>query len=128
MFVLFACFWQPCFVVVAIKMFHELNSSVYWKPIGMHIPKAHKDRNHNTAFMEILVFFHFFYHNDMSVGWSNNNLFGIFSTKIANRTAIEVQNNAIDCSKNRNEYPKRYFILYAKPKRQSYQPYGNASI
>ena len=90
---------------IAIEMLYELHFSVNGKPVGVNIHKTHENGNHKTAVVEILVFFDFFHHNNLSVCRSDHNTFGLF-LKLTDRTSVEVKDNSPNSADYGNESPE----------------------
>ena len=74
----------------------------------MNVPQTHEDGNHQPAIVEIVVFVHFFYHDDMPVSWGHDNAVSILTAKVADRTPIEVKHYTIDGTEYNCKNPKRY--------------------
>ena len=62
---------------ISILMFHKFHFAIHRKPVGMHVEKAHKDANHQTAIMEIFVLIDLLNNNNLAIGGCDNNLFGL---------------------------------------------------
>ena len=71
---------------VVYDFFHD---SFNGKPVGMHVGDGHKDGDHQSAVVEVLVFFHFFNHHDSSVCRCDHSSFRV-SSKLSNGTTEEV--------------------------------------
>lgn len=78
--------------------------------------------------MKIFVFVYFFYYNDMAVGWSYDNTLRILTTKIADRTLIEIKYYTIDSTEHDCKNPKWYLRWNCKPENQSYKDKTYTSV
>ena len=90
MFVLFAGFWQPSLVIVAILMMYELHASVNGEPVGMNVQWAHEDRNHQSLVVEILVLVCFLNHHYLAVGRSHDGTLCV-TIKVTDGATVEVK-------------------------------------
>ena len=58
-------------------------------PVGVNIHNAHKDRNHQSAVVEIFVLIDFFDNNDFTIGRCHDYFLGVLPEK-TDRTTEEV--------------------------------------
>ena len=104
--VLLTGFRQPGLVVVAVLMNDELHLSIDGEPVGMHVPGTHKDGDHQSLVVEILMFIHFLDDHDAAVGRSHHHFRGV-AVEVADRTAVEVQGNEPHRAEDDDEDPER---------------------
>ena len=126
MLVLLACLWQPRLVVVAVLVLDEFHLAVDGEPVGMHIPQTHKDTDHESLVMEILVLFDFLNHHDATVGRSYDDVLGVVGAKVADGAAIEVGGDTIYGAEHNKECPEGYLCVEHEPQHNGYgyQSYG----
>jgi hypothetical protein len=105
MFVLLAGLGQPGFVEITVLVMYEFHAPVHGIPVGVHVERAHEDTDHQSLIVEILIFLHFLDDHDAAVGRSHDDILCIPSI-VADRTAVEVDDCAINDTKEYYEYPK----------------------
>ena len=96
-------------------MVHELHLAVDGKPVCVNIPQTHEDAYHQTAVVEILVLLYFLDYDNAPIGRSDYNLLCILAVEIADRTAIEINDNTINGVKDGEENPKWDFRVEYVP-------------
>ncbi len=64
-------------------MLHELHFAVHREPVGMNVPEAHEDGNHQAAVVEIRRIVYFFYDHNLAVGWSHHQILGVLYVEVA---------------------------------------------
>ena len=101
--VLFTCLRKPRLVESTILMMYEFYLAINREPVGMHVEKAHEDTYHDTTLMEILVLVNFLNHNDATISRSNNDIFRVILSEIADRTTEEVYNDTIYCREDNSK-------------------------
>src|SRR3712207_8468706 len=84
-------------------MVHELYLSVYREPVGVHVEEAHKDRNHDTLLVKILIFHHLFYHYNLSIGRGYHHIVGILAAEIAYGATEKVQGYGVRSEEHTSE-------------------------
>ena len=99
-----------------ILMMHQFHLSVNREPVGMHIKEAHEDADHHALLVEILILFHFLHHDNLAVSRSYDDVFRlVFLVKDTDRTAEEIDNNAIYDAENCYKAIERYVCLEGTP-------------
>ena len=115
MLVLLAGLWQPCLHELTVLVLHEFHLSIHREPVGMNIPQAHEDGNHQALIVEVRSVIYFFYYHNLAVCRSYYELLGILYVQVANRAAVEIEHDAIYHSEDNKEYPERYLVVEGIP-------------
>ena len=92
----------------------DFNFTVNWKPVGVYIKEAHKNRHHDTAIMEVGILVYFFNHHNLAIGRSHNHLLCL-SIEHTDGTAKEVNDDAIGYAVYHQKRPKGHFTLKKHP-------------
>jgi hypothetical protein len=90
-------------MVVPLKMVNRLYLSVNRKPVGVYVEGTHKDTDHQSFLVEIIIFFYFLDDDDSTISRSYNDFIGIFAGEITNRASEKIDDYCIDDSSECNE-------------------------
>ena len=106
MLVLLARLRQPCLHELSVLVLHELHLAIHRKPVGMYVPEAHEDGNHQSPVVEVRCILHFLYHYDLAVGRSYHEFLGIFHVQESDRASVEVEHDTIYYTEDHKECPE----------------------
>lgn len=84
-------------------MLHEFHLTIHREPVGMNIPEAHEDGNHQAAVTEVGSILHLFYHHNLSVGWCYYQFRSILYVEVSDRTTVEVEYDTIYRTEHNNK-------------------------
>ena len=80
-------------------MTHQFHRTFHGKPVGVYVGHRHKDRHHQTAIVEVFIFFHFFNHHNATIGRSHHHIVGV-AWEDAHGTTEEIDYDAVDNDEN----------------------------
>ncbi len=100
---------------VAIHMLYEFHLSVYREPVGMYVPEAHEDGNHQSLVIKVWRIIYFFYYHNLAIGRSYDELLSILYVQVADRAAIEIEHDAVNHTEDNQENPEWNFGVKSSP-------------